>query len=251
MKCLVTADLHYSLKQWDWVCQVAGQFDAVVLAGDHLDIASTLDIDAQAIVVLKYLQRISRHTRILASSGNHDGSERTLANESTAVWLQEARELGVLVDGDTFEHDEWFFSLCPWWDGPETRLALERQLERDAAQPKRRWAWVYHAPPDDCRVSWTGKGHFGDPELTGWIRRLEPDLVLSGHVHQSPFRPPGSWVDRVGNTWVFNAGRQPGPEPAFLVLDLAAMTALWTSQAGQEVVDLKDPAARPRSLEEG
>lgn len=248
MKCLVTADLHYSLKQWDWILQVAGQFDVVILAGDHLDIASALDPEAQAVVVLKYLERIGRRAPLLASSGNHDGSERTPANEKVATWLQEARELGVLVDGDTWERGEWRFSLCPWWDGPETQAAVARQLERDAALAARRWAWVYHAPPDQTRVSWTGKGHFGDPMLAAWIRRHRPELVLCGHVHQSPFRAEGSWVDRVEGAWVFNAGRQIGPEPAFLVLDLEAMTARWRSQAGEETLDLKAPEARPVSV---
>jgi Icc-related predicted phosphoesterase len=250
MKCLVTADLHYSLKQWDWVHQAAGQFELVILAGDHLDIASTLDAEAQAIVVLKYLERIGRRTRLLASSGNHDGSERNAANESTASWLQEARERGVIVDGDIFEQDGWRFTLCPWWDGPETRLAVARQLERDATRPKRRWAWVYHAPPDQTRVSWTGKGYFGDSELAAWIRAYQPELVFCGHVHQSPFRVPGSWVDRVEGAWVFNAGRQIGPEPAHLVLDLDAMTARWLSQAGEETLDLKNPGARPQPVGE-
>jgi hypothetical protein len=81
--------------------------------------------------------------------------------------------------------------------------------------------------------------------LAGWIRRHGPELVFCGHVHESPFRPDGSWVDRVEGAWVFNAGRQIGPEPAFLVLDLDAMTARWQSQAGTESLDLKNPNARP------
>jgi Icc-related predicted phosphoesterase len=247
MKCLVTADLHYSLKQWDWVLRSAGHFDLVILAGDHLDIASVLDTEAQAVVVLKYLVRIGRQVPLLASSGNHDGIERTAANESVATWLQDAREDGVFVDGDTFERGQWRFALYPWWDGPETQAAVGRQMERDAALPPRRSAWVYHAPPDRTRVSWTGKGYFGDPMLEEWIGRYHPELVLSGHVHQSPFRSEGSWVDRVQGAWVFNAGRQIGPEPAFLVLDLESMTAAWQSQAGRETIDLKNPDARPEA----
>jgi Icc-related predicted phosphoesterase len=247
MKCLVTADLHYSLKQWDWVLQAAGHFDLVVLAGDHLDIASVLDTDAQALVVSKYLVRIARQAPLLASSGNHDANERTPADEGVAHWLQDAREDGVFVDGDTFERGDWRFALYPWWDGPETQAAVVRQMERDAALPSRRSVWVYHAPPDRTRVSWTGKGYFGDPALEQWIARYRPELVLSGHVHQSPFRSGGSWVDRVQGAWVFNAGRQIGPEPTFLVLDLEAMTAAWQSQAGREIIDLSNPEARPET----
>jgi len=43
MKCLLTSDLHYTLKQFDWVISVAQNFDVVVIAGDHLDISSTVE----------------------------------------------------------------------------------------------------------------------------------------------------------------------------------------------------------------
>lgn len=249
MKCLVTADLHYSLKQWDWVLGVAGRFDLVVLAGDHLDIASVLDSETQAIVVLKYLQRISQRAPLLASSGNHDGSERSTSNESVAAWLKEARAHNVFVDGDSFERDGWRFTLFPWWDGPESQAAVDLQMAHIASLPTRRSAWVYHAPPDRTRVSWTGKSYFGDPQLEAWICRYHPELVFCGHVHQSPFRTGGSWVDRVHGAWVFNAGRQIGPEPTFLLLDLHSMIATWHSQAGREMIDLNNPEARPLAAE--
>ena len=47
-------------------------------------------------------------------------------------------------------------------------------------------------------------------------------MVISGHVHQSPFIPDGSWFDRLGATWVFNAGLQPGRPPVYIVLDIDA-----------------------------
>lgn len=247
MKCLVTADLHYALKQWDWVHQAADLHDLVIIAGDLLDIASVVETDVQAVVVMKYLRRIRDKVHLLVSSGNHDADERTPADERVAAWLQAAREQGISVDGDSFEADGWLFTICPWWDGPETKRGVLQLLDRDAARPKQRWAWVYHTPPDQTRVSWTGKGHFGDADLPAWIRAYRPDLVLGGHVHQSPFRPPGSWVDRVDQTWVFNAGHQIGPEPAHLVLDLKAMTARWRSQAGDETVDLARPGVAIRS----
>lgn len=250
MKCLVTADLHYALRQWDWVTQMAGQYDLIVLAGDLLDIASIVDLDAQIIVVRKYLGKIQGKTRLLVSSGNHDGDERNAANESVATWLRQASDLGILVDGDHFAQDGWLFTICPWWDGPATRGEVVQLLARDASRPKRKWIWVYHAPPDRSRVSWTGKDYFGDADLPAWIAQYQPDIVLSGHVHQSPFRPPGSWVDHVGGAWVFNAGRQLGPEPAHLILDLDALTARWVSQAGEELVNLADPltANAPQTL---
>jgi len=121
-------------------------------------------------------------------------------------------------------------SLCPWWDGPVTRDALERQLERDAATPKERWIWVNHSPPQNTKVSWTGRRYGGDPYLVKWIERYQPDLVLSGHIHHAPFfSDHGSWTDRLGKTWLFNPGRQIGPRPATLSFDLENGMVEWLS----------------------
>ena len=135
--------------------------------------------------------------------------------------------------------------MCPWWDGPASCAEVGAQLARDAARREGRWIWVYHAPPDESPVSWAGQRHFGDAELLRWIRAYQPDLVRTGHIHQAPFRAGGSWVDRVGSTWVFNAGRQIGPRPAHVIIDLTGPTATWFSLADNEVVKLDEPLTRP------
>ena len=38
MKGLLVSDIHYRLKQLDWLASVAPEFDLVVIAGDHLDV---------------------------------------------------------------------------------------------------------------------------------------------------------------------------------------------------------------------
>ena len=58
MRCLLAADLHYSLQQFDWVNEVAGYFDIVVLAGDHLDLGSIVDYRAQSAVVKQYIGKL-------------------------------------------------------------------------------------------------------------------------------------------------------------------------------------------------
>jgi hypothetical protein len=68
---------------------------------------------------------------------------------------------------------------------------------------------------------------------------------LSGHVHQSPFVPDGSWADRIGETWGFNAGHQVGPIPSHIVVDLDDARAFWLSLLGQETIDLGGLVARP------
>ena len=66
--------------------------------------------------------------------------------------------------------------------------------------------------------------------------------MVSGHVHDSPFRRGGSWVDRVGSAYVVNPGRQLGELPAFIELDLEAETLAWMSLAGSDLVRMQSVA---------
>ena len=72
MRCLLVSDLHYVLKQFDWVLGTAEDFDVVVIAGDHLDISSSVDARTQILVISKYLRELKARTRVLVCSGNHD-----------------------------------------------------------------------------------------------------------------------------------------------------------------------------------
>jgi len=47
---------------------------------------------------------------------------------------------------------------------------------------------------------------------------------------------------------VFNAGRQIGPVPAHVQIDLAAGQAAWHSLMGQEMLQLADAQAPQRSV---
>lgn len=245
MKLLLVSDLHYTLKQFDWVYGVADRFDLVVIAGDHLDIAAVAAIEAQIVVICKYLTRIQAKTRLLVSSGNHDLDRRNRDGERVSAWISRNRLPGVAVDGDFIQIEDVAITICPWWDGPLGCAAVGRQLACDAQRRCARWIWVYHAPPDQSPVSWAGARHYGDAELLCWIRQYQPDVVLTGHIHQSPFRAGGSWVDRIGETWVFNAGRQIGPCPTHVIIDLAQCRALWFSLAGNEAVRLNRPFTSP------
>ena len=245
MRCLVVADLHYSLPQFDWLISAAPNFDLVVFAGDALDIGSLVDFRAQIVVVQKYLSILSSMTRVVLCSGNHDLDERSAEGEKIAKWIRHLQQLGIACDGDSFTTDGMLFTVCPWWDGPLVRQEIAAQLERAAEGRSGKWIWIHHAPPTNSPVSWGGSRHFGDVELVEWIERFKPDIVLSGHVHQSPFVRNGSWYDRLGSTWAFNVGHQFGRPPAHLVLDFDNNAAFWISAAGAETVNLAAPIIRP------
>jgi len=242
MRLLFTADLHYALKQFDWLMAHASRFDATLIGGDLLNLGSSLDLEVQIVVVEKYLNRLRQLGPVVVSSGNHDTDMHDENGEAISRWIRESKASQLFVDGDAVEFGGTLITVCPWWDGPVTREGVARLLERDSRRARQQWIWVHHAPPDRSPVSWTGKVFGGDPYLVEWIGQYHPDLVLSGHIHNAPFYPDGSWVDRLGRTSVFNPGMQPGPQPAFLILNLDEQMVEWVSMEGQERWELRADA---------
>jgi Icc-related predicted phosphoesterase len=246
MRCLFVSDLHYSLPQFDWLLQVADKYDLVIFAGDALDVGSLVDFRAQTLVVRKYLQRLAGMTRLVFCSGNHDLDSRTEAGEKVARWIDDIRKLNIACDDDCLVIEDTLFSIFPWWDGPMVRERLIAQLEADSRRREgRNWVWAHHAPARDSLTSWSGKQSLGDTDLLQWIAQYNPNMVVSGHIHQSPFVKDGSWADLIGETWVFNAGHQFGAPPAYIVLDTSAGEAVWVSAMGAQLVRFDAPLRRP------
>jgi len=248
MRILLVSDLHYELRQLDWVVGAAPRYDLVVVAGDLLDINSAVAIHPQTVVMLRYLSLLHEGGRVAVGSGNHDLTGPDGAGEQAALWLDRARAIGIPTDGDSLAFGDTLVTVCPWWDGPVGRDRVERQLAEDADRRPAHWIWVYHWPPLGSPTCWTGRRDYGDADLVGWIERFGPDVVLAGHVHQAPFTPDGSWADRVRDTWVFNAGRQIGPVPAYVELDPDEGWATWTSLMGSESVRLTEPGGPQRTV---
>jgi Icc-related predicted phosphoesterase len=238
VRVLLLSDLHYSLPQLDWAVKVAPDYDLVVLAGDHLNISSAVPLDAQTIVILEYIARLAEHTTVAVSSGNHDLTGPDEHGEQAALWLAGASVAHAFVDGGAIVGDDTLVTICPWWDGPRGRDTVAEQLAHDAQRRPASWTWVYHWPPVGSPTCWTGARHYGDADLLEWIGTYSPDVVLTGHVHEPPFKPGGSWFDRIGSTWVFNPGRQRGPIPCRVELDLRERSARWVSLMGVEEIDL-------------
>lgn len=234
MRVLLASDLHYRLRHYDWLLGAASRFDAVVIAGDHIDGASAVPDTVQIAALSASLSALAQQSRLLVCSGNHDLNGRSREGEMTAHWLATVRSAALAVDGDTVAVGDTLFTVCPWWDGPFAREGVARLLEAAAEQRAgRKWVWLHHAPPEGP-LSWTGKRFFGDPALPGLIERYSPTAVLCGHIHEAPHKKGGSWIDRMGDTWLFNAGNQIGDIPARIEIDFDAALARWITMDGVE-----------------
>ena len=80
---------------------------------------------------------------------------------------------------------------------------------------------MYHAPPDKSPTSWVGKRFIGDSYLNECIEQYKPDLVFSGHIHESPFKKDGSWADKMG---------KPGYLMPAVILVMSLRTSLLISK---------------------
>ena len=245
MRILLASDLHYRLPQLDWLVETAPSVDVVALPGDHLDVASAVPLPAQIVVVKQYLERLAAIVPVLASSGNHDLDGPGPEDEQIAGWLRRLRIPGLTVDGEDIDLDGTRFTVCPWWDGPRTRDRVDAQLAAAALARPARWVWLYHSPPDGTGLCWTGRRAYPDLDLNGWIEQHQPDLVLCGHIHQAPWADGGAWAAQVGSTWVFNPGHQPGPQPAHVVIDTGAATAVWLGLPDHDEVSLGSLSSLP------
>jgi Icc-related predicted phosphoesterase len=248
VRILVASDVHYRLPSLDWLCSVAAEYDAIVLAGDLLDIANPVPIHAQIVVLDSYLRRLSGLTRVFAASGNHDLDGPGVHGEQACAWLPRSRSATLHTDGESVDLDNLRITICPWWDGPATRADVDAQLRAAAIGRPELWLWIYHSPPAGTVLCSDGRRSFPDQELADWIAAYHPDLVMCGHIHQAPWAPGGGWYDRVVDAWVFNAGHVRARVPPHIVLDTVAGTAVWrgVGDGELETIDLQlgelDPA---------
>jgi Icc-related predicted phosphoesterase len=239
LRILLASDLHYRLPQYDWLLGVAAEFDVMALPGDHLELVGAVPLAAQIVVIDRYLARLGERTTVVTCSGNHDLDGAGSHGEKMARWIRRVAHPAVHVDDATADVEGMRFTACPWWDGPRTREALDQLLEAEAARRRGPWTWLYHSPPADTGLCWNGRRRFPDADLVGWIQRFAPSFVLCGHIHEAPFAEDGAWSARIGETWVFNAGSQPGPIPPHVVIDTEAGTARWSCARAEAEIQLR------------
>ena len=261
MRILLLADLHFREPWFRWLA--AQRADLTVIAGDLLDGFRAGGLMPQIVGLSGWCAKFPGNLAV--SSGNHDGNEpggsfdpdsladmpeekRTLVVKLLQAehWMDCLERPGLVTDGRTsllqtpggavvvttipFNHRMRGNKMADelWQEGQRLRVS--------SLAP---WIVLHHEPPADTTVG----GIMGDSEVFYKIREYRPDFVVSGHLHDQPYR--GAFADEINGTWCFNPGHPvisralKSKIPNHIVLDLSARTATWHATPNVGRVPLK------------
>jgi Calcineurin-like phosphoesterase len=251
VKLLLTADLHFHVPWFEWVREVATEYDLVAIAGDLLDLENAQGMARQLVYLYEWTQYfVKRPVGLAMCTGNHDlppGAPIVypgvpLASNKLAVlrqfasaqpWLQ-ALKLNHLmaVDGDEklfrFRSGENLaVTCCPYRaDG----------YVKTIQPPTRPWLVLHHEPPANSLIA-TPKT--GNPAFAQAINQSKPTWSLSGHVHFTA-GDNNQFFERIGPTICFNCRQNPPggllpPQPNIITIDTKRQEATWERWIAHDV----------------
>jgi uncharacterized protein len=197
-RILVLSDIHEDLEGIAAMAAPLQQADTVILAGD-------LTRNGDATAIARVVDAVRQHApNVIAVHGNCDQA-------SAARWLDDAgisvhrrcktvggiSYFGVGGSNPTPMHTASEYSeaqLATYLEDARTAL------ESDPAGATVRLA-VVHPPPHDTKLDRMFLGlHVGSASVRGFIDRVQPDVLVCGHIHES------RGVTRVGRTLCVNPG---------------------------------------------
>jgi Icc-related predicted phosphoesterase len=237
MKLLLTSDLHRDGTKLLGLLEEAPAHDALLVAGDHLDIFSDTGFTEQKSGALLWREAVRRAGKPFAwCSGNHDffRGDATPMKGASPLWMRETEgDETCITDGETRVLKTAAGTLAvttvPWpvtgdmilldgyrasyLDFVKGLLHAGKKLQAEGLP----WIILNHEPPAQT------------PLATGYVaaeadfaRRLlesaQPDFSLHGHIHQAPTAEGGCWVWQLGETICFNAGQSAPGEPGHMIL---------------------------------
>ncbi|MEI6033613.1 MAG: metallophosphoesterase [Verrucomicrobiae bacterium] len=270
MRILLTADLHRDEAKLRWLIESAPAHDAVLVAGDLLDIFSNAGFMEQKSRIIRWKSSVLARDRALAwCSGNHDffHGDHTPMSAASPLWMRESPPTKMFVpDGESrlieTPGGRLAVTTLPWPVGGDdlvingyrttfvdfatNLLMIGKKLQEEESVP---WIVLCHEPPGETPLAATYIAREADLARM-MIEAAAPDFSLHGHIHQAPTSPGGLWIWQIGKTVSFNPGQSAaGEAPHFILLEWRApgdCTATWNG-AGRVIRAEVKPggAARP------
>ncbi|MCC6356662.1 MAG: metallophosphoesterase [Verrucomicrobiae bacterium] len=210
-RVLAVSDLHADRTWFAWTIRHATRFDLICIGGDVCDVFAREDPDQQRAAVKRWLVRlVASGVPVALAEGNHDDRpHRWLEGAAGLDSLLLAGFSGTVCAGGS----QMLLTICP--DTSVEGIAADRVVEgllSEAAAKRARepmpWMVLHHEPPDGTPICC---GAEGNRSLADAVTRHQPDLVVTAHIHESPFRKDrgGRWHAWIGSTLLVNSGQMP------------------------------------------
>lgn len=216
MRLLGITDLHENHAALQRILAQAGPVDIILLGGDLTDFGQSTAAEQ----LVRQAQQSA--AQVLAVAGNCDSPaiEQRLVDLGVSLFGRGVTIGGVGLHG--------LSGMPPWRGGmyqfteEELAQALETGYRQVAAGS---WHVVLsHPPPRAARVDRTFRGqNVGSVALREFIDRVQPALVLCGHIHEAR----GS--EQLGRTLVVNCG--PASSGSYAVAEVGPTLSVELHQA--------------------
>jgi Icc-related predicted phosphoesterase len=245
MRLLLTSDLHLDETKLRWLLESAPAHDALLVAGDLLDIFSSAGFAEQKSRIIRWKSSVLARERALAwCSGNHDffQGSHTPMSDASPLWMRESPATKMFVpDGESrlIETPGGSFAVTtlPWpvhggdlmvsgcrtnfIDFTTKLLRRGKILQTEESVP---WIVLCHEPPGNTPLAATYAAREADLARM-MIEAAAPDFSGHGHIHE------GFWACQLGKNLCFNSGQSAAGElPHFVLLEWRARgdyTAIW------------------------
>ncbi len=194
MKIVSFGDVHMATRNLARMGEVLGDTDLIIVSGDLTNFGGADD-------ARKVIEDVRRACpRVLALAGNLDQAEVFPFLEEQGISLHGK---GIVLDGIGI-FGCGGSNITPFRTPSEfTEEEIAETLRRgyDQVRGVRPLLMICHTPPYDTKCDRIVSGKpVGSPAARKFIEEVEPDVCISGHIHES------AATDTIGPTVVLNAG---------------------------------------------
>lgn len=188
MKILAFSDVHCDFAACEALVAAAAEADLVIGAGDFAQRREGL---AETMAILEPIA----DKAIYVAGNNETPDELRAATSAEVLHGQMTTRLGLKIYGLGGSIPEVNITAFESFDIPETQAAplLEAAIGADII--------ICHSPPKGLADVMVSRGSMGSVEIRNTIERVQPRLMVCGHVHDC-------WGERgiIGQTEVANLG---------------------------------------------
>lgn len=219
LRILHVTDLHCHKPFYEWVSELADQYDVVCISGDLIGDGTALLHDenkqAQQDFVIQWLEKMTKP--IFVCSGNHD----VITDDENDLHFNLDDFDSSIDDANTWEIDEEPVDIprCTWLNGFRnenvyadntihtikgiTFGVVPYNYNDSLSKFKHCDVLLHHEPPATTPTAIQNELDWGNSELYQALKNniISPDYILSGHVHH-----PDSTSSKVNKTVIYNPG---------------------------------------------